>query len=104
MIFVLKDNQVQEWDRAVSSHILRDASGADSADACEDPSASIVHQSTTAGSDFGTGHDLDTDLMTTGIKGERASDFSQKPWALEKLQMYFHHCKQNYNPQMVRVM
>eukprot|EP01043_Picozoa_sp_COSAG02_P020923 COSAG02_NODE_1047_length_14982_cov_4.007929_4_plen_513_part_00 len=102
MIFVLKDNQVQEWDRAVSSHILRDSSGADSEHECAVSSAALTRPST-AGSDFETMGDsgLKTEEAATGSHG--VFDLSHKAWSLEKLQMYFHHCKQNYKPQMVRV-
>jgi DNA helicase MCM9 len=102
MIFVLKDNQVQEWDRAVSSHILRDSSGADSEHECEVSSASITHPSTD-GSDFETMVGSGLKTGEAAIDSQGVSDLSHKAWSLEKLQMYFHHCKQNYQPQMVRV-
>lgn len=67
MIFVMRDTQRDDWDRAVSSHILQDASSAKSV----------------------SGYEIDAAAAPA-------------PWSLEKLQMYFHHCRQRPSPTMVR--
>jgi DNA helicase MCM9 len=70
LIFVLRDTQRDDWDRAVSSHILRDASG---------------------------------DVECRKRVGEGGGAV-QAAWALDKLQMYFHQCRQQPSPEMVRAL
>ena len=64
----LRDTQLDEWDRAVSSHILRDA--------C---------------------------VRVDSIESVDQTGEKQALWSLEKLQMYFHFCKQQPHPTMVRL-
>lgn len=90
IIFVLKDTQVEEWDRAVSSHILRDASGEDANRAREEAASQSLPPS--SGSSSGAG-------AAASFHGSSAE---KEPWTLEKLQMYFHHCRQKNSPEMVR--
>lgn len=97
MIFVLKDTQVQEWDRAVSSHILRDASG----DADDSNHVQVRESAAPAQFTSGSGSSSGSTAGAT-VSSADVLDSSYKPWPLEKLQMYFHYCRQNNDPQMVR--
>jgi DNA helicase MCM9 len=94
IIFVLKDTQVEEWDRAVSSHILRDASGEDANRAREEATSQSLPIPPGSGSGSGAGASATASLHDSSAEKE--------PWTLEKLQMYFHHCRQKNSPEMVR--